>query len=431
MTQEKPESNGTFVSNFSILIRIRGEFSLQQLQQALDRVRARHRLLIPGADDESLASTHFPLRFLANGSDDQAWKEVVKEELRMPFPNGNGPFARFAWLQSNGHSDLIGTFHHGVCDGFSGIYVMRDVLQVLGNPKARVSALPPPAHLIRLIPEAVTTDLRVKWQLRKTVIMTRAALSLGRLSKRITFRPQPAFARSDLSTLGELPLNLRMCILTQTLTDAQTARLIQCCKTEGTTVHAAVCTAWLRAFANTPDGTNHRIRSVSSPVSLRNRLTQPVDETAGMFLSTVETSLHCKPGTDFWTMAREFHTRFKHDSTDEKVFMMPLMFGAFAQSFSKAEMGEAIRSFFSGPVKYDFSITNLGRLDFPTQAGSLQVESLYNLVNSSEHERTVGVNTFDGRMTFIFIFRESKMTSQAGEQLMTQAIRELADVSGW
>jgi NRPS condensation-like uncharacterized protein len=281
-----------------------------------------------------------------------------------------------------------------------------------------------------LIPESVTGNPRVKRQLRKTLMIMRAAMLLGRLSSRITPGSQRAAAQESGPATGELPPHLRMCILTKTLTAAHTAGLVQSCKAEGTTVHAAVCTAWLRAFANTLEGTASRIRSVSSPVSLRSRLTQPVGDTAGMFLSTVETSLNCKPGRDFWEMAREFHTRFKQGSTDDKVFMMPLMFNAFSRNFSKAELAQAARAFFDRLIKYDFSITNFGRLDFSTQMGPLRIESFHNLVNSSEHERTVGINTFDGKMTFIFMFRESKMAPQAGEQLIMQAVQQLAQASG-
>jgi hypothetical protein len=34
-------------------------------------------------------------------------------------------------------------------------------------------------------------------------------------------------------------------------------------------------------------------------------------------------------------------------------------------------------------------------------------------------------------MTFILIFRESKMTPQAGQELMTGALQQLAEASGW
>jgi hypothetical protein len=425
--KEQSHPRGTFVSNFSIVVRVHGEFSFEQLEQALDCVRPRHRLLITSPGKEDLASEYFSLRCLPSQGNN-AWKEIVKEELRLPFPGG--PFARFTCLQSQDHADLVGTFHHGVCDGFSGVYVMRDVLQALGDPDAPVAPLPVPPHLSMLIPGSVITSPRLQWQLRKTLTTMHLALSLGRLRRRILPKPPPVPVKESDSTPGELPPNLRMCILTQTLTASQTARLVQCSRAEGTTIHAAICTAWLRAFANTLPGKASRMRRVSSPISLRNRLIQAVPETAGMFLSTGETRLHCKPGRDFWEMAREFHARFKRDTTDAKLFVMPLLFGAFARSFSNAEMGEAVRMFFGGPVKYDFSITNLGRLDFPAQIGPLRIEAFHNLVNSSEHERTVNVNTFDGRMTFIFIFRESKMAPDEGEQLMGQAIQQLAEVSG-
>lgn len=425
MTQEKVEAGGTLSPNFSIVVRVRGEISLHQLQEVLDCVRARHRLLIPGTA-ENPASHHFPLRVLSDDRED-AWKEIVKEELRTPFAEEGGPFARFTWLRSQDRSDLIGTFHHGVCDGFSGVYMLRDILQALGNPELQVSALPPPPHLARLIPEAVTANPHVQRQLRRNKMILRAMMLFGRLRARIFPQPRPAPAQGNASAPGELPPNQRMHILTQTLTASQTEELVRRCKAEGVTVHAAVCTAWLRAHADTLPGSASRNRSVSSPVSLRNRLAQPVDETAGMFMSTVETRLRCTPGRDFWEMAREFHARFRQDAADENAFMMPLMFGAF----SKDEIMEVAKAFFSRPVKYDFSITNLGRLNFPTEVGPLQVEAFYNLVNSSEHERTVGVNTFGGRMTFILIFRESKMTPQAGGQLMADALQQLAEASGW
>jgi len=429
--KEQPQAGGTFISNFSIVVRIRGKFSLGQLQQALDCVRSRHRLLIPRAEDERLPSAHFPVCFLADNKDNDGWKEIVREELRTPFPGDHGPFARFTWLASKDHSDLIGTFHHGVCDGFSGVYVMRDVLQALGDPDAPVPPLPLSPHFSTLIPESVSASPGVKRQLCKLVMTMRLAMLLGRLRSRIIPAPQPASVEGSASTPGALPPELRMCILPHTLTASQTASLVQRCKAEGATIHAAACTAWLRAFANTLPGKASRIRSVSSPVSLRNRLTQPVGDTTGMFMSTVETRLNCKPGRDFWEMAREFQAQLKQDATDEKLFMMPLMFGEFARNFSKAEMAEVARIFFQRQVTYDFSMTNLGRLDFPSQVGPLQIESFHNLVNSSELERTVGVNTFDGRMTFIFIFRESKMTPDEGEQLMAQAVRQLREASGW
>lgn len=424
MTHEKAAARGTLSPNFSIVVRVRGEFSLQQLQEALDCVRARHRLLIPGAAEDP-ACHHFPVRTLSDAGA-ETWKEIVKEELRTPFADEGGPFARFLWLQSPECSHLIGTFHHGVCDGFSGVYLLRDLLQVLGNPSLQVPALPLPPHLGSLIPKAVTANPRVKRQLRRNKMILRSMMMFGRLRARLLPQPRPVPAQGSASAPGALPPNLRMCILTHTLTASQTEGLAQRCKAEGVTVHAAVCTAWLRAHAQTLPRSASRTRSVSSPVSLRKRLSQPVDETAGMFMSTAETRLRCMPGRDFWEMAREFHARLRQDAADENAFMMPLMFGAF----SKDEIMEVAKAFFSRPVKYDFSITNLGRLDFPTEIGSLQVEAFYNLVNSSEHERTVGVNTFGGRMTFILIFRESKMTPQAGGQLMADALQQLAEASG-
>ena len=160
-------------------------------------------------------------------------------------------------------------------------------------------------------------------------------------------------------------------------------------------------------------------------------MSQPVDETAGIYMSGVETHVHCSPERDFWEIAREFKERMIRDSTDEKVFMTPLMIGTFFSIFKEEEIVAAIGKFFNRPVKYDFSITNLGRLDIPIEIGPLQVETFHNLVNSSEHERTVGVNTQGGKMTFTYTFRESKMDPVAGKSLLKEAMDQLAKAVDW
>ena len=89
-------------------------------------------------------------------------------------------------------------------------------------------------------------------------------------------------------------------------------------------------------------------------------------------------------------------------------------------------------NFASQPINYDFSITNLGRLDFPVRYGPLRLEAMYGpAVNTSEQERTVGVTTIGGRMAFTLAFRDFVLDPAAAEQLKARAMARLGEAAGW
>jgi NRPS condensation-like uncharacterized protein len=433
-----PDEGSMVSANFAMVVRVRGDFSVEQLQDALARVRPRHRLLVARVDPEDPAGSssspesapRFPLRMLDDCAEAD-WKEVAKAELRRSTWDKSGPFARFILLRLEDASDIVGVFNHSICDGMSGMYFLRDILQILGDPKVELPPIPTPPSSFTLIPPSVAENPRVRRQVNFIVTMMKVSLYLQRLRRR--FLPK-ARQSKPVQQFDEdnLPPAQRFCIIPRGLTASQTKALIERCRAEQTSVHAAVCIAWLRAFANQLEDRKSWKRRVSSPVNLRERLPRPVGDTAGLFMSTVETRVDCAPGRDFWQTARQLKQDLNEGTTDEKAFMMPMLFGAVFTRLSQAQIGDAVEYFFGRPVKYDFSITNIGRLVIPLQNGPLQVEAFYGpLVNSSEYERTVGVNTLGDQMNFSYIFRESIMAPQQGQLLIEQAIEQLAKAVGW
>ena len=410
-----------FVSNHAMLARIRGVFSIPELEKALDGIRLRHTALIPGAGTADPLSSHFPVQELA-GCAESDWQEIVKEELLKPFPQGQGPFARFVVLRLEGCTDLVGVFHHGICDGMSGVYVMRDILRLLGEPDVALAAIPGQPGTRDLIPASVRESRQVQLRIKGFLVGIRLMVFFRRLRAR--WLPEPARKPAD-----GLDASLRVRILTETLTIDQTAALLARCKAEQTSVHAAVCVAWLRACAMQLEGRKSWQRSASSPVSLRERLAIP--ETSGLYLANVTIRINCTPGRDFWQAAREFKQKLNQASTDEKLFLVPLIIGAVFSRLPERDRKGILPILFNRPVKYDFSITNLGRLDLPVKAGRFELVAFYNLVNASEHERTVCVNTCNGRLTSSLLFRESKMDLHNAEKLQELAMGQLARALGW
>lgn len=405
--------------NFAMMVRVRGDVSVEQLNMALGRVRVRHPALAPAADT-SEQPVFFPLAVRADCSDED-WIEVAQTELREPFLGPPGPFARFTLLQRAEGFDLVAVFHHRICDGMSGMFFLRDLLQVLGDPQLELAPLPLPPPSSTLIPHAVLANPQLQRKVGFAVATLRAQILLEKVRRRLSPRKPATIAPAQTISAENPSLEEQFVIVPGRLTAAQTTALVARCKKEQVSVHAALCTAWLRAFID--GATKSHVRTISSPVNLRARLSPPVGETSGGFLSIVETTVTCAPEKNFWDIAREFKKNFSRASRDEALFFMPLMFSKVFTQIPPGDLELLLPIFFGRPVKYDFSITNLGRLPIPERNGALQVEAYYGpLVNSSPYERTVGVSTLADQMSFSLLFRKSMLEPARGQELMERAL---------
>jgi len=424
-------------NNFALRLRVRGEVSVDRMSAALRQIRVRHPALIP---DGSANGGIFPLSVKSDCGDDD-WLAAAQAAMREPFPERSGPFARFVMLQySHAPSatspsrdfagqgfDLVASFDHSVCDGISGMYVLRDLLKALADPQATLVAMPVPGQTGALIPPAVLANRGLQRRLSLTAAGLRAQVLLAKWRRRLAPARPAGASSSPAPSAGELPLSGQYIILPARLSAAQTTGLLARCKKEQVSVHAAVCTAWLSALA----GPSARSGIVSSPVNLRGRLSPPPSETAGLFLTTVETSLKCVPGQDFWDLAREFKAKFARDTRDEALFFKPLLYNKIFSQTAPTDRGLLVELLFNSPVAYDFSITNLGRLVLPERSGGLRVEAFNGpLVNSSEYERTVGVSTLGGQMSFSYMFRKSQTDPAAAGELMQRALVLLTQAAG-
>ena len=411
-------------TNFAMMVRVRGDVSVEQVSAALNRIRVRHPVLAPAAETFSVDG-FFPLSVRLDCGDCD-WIDVAQTELRESFPDHPGPFARFTLLRRAAEFDLVAAFHHGICDGMSGMFVLRDILQTLGDPQLELVSIPVPPPTGALIPKQVLSNPGLQRKVWLTVAMLRVQVLFEKIRRRLSLRKQAEAPAAQQMSAGNPPPERQFVILPERLTVAQTAALVARCKNEQVSVHAAVCVAWLRAFIG--GAASSHIGTVSSPVNLRERLSQPVGDTSGLFLATVETSVDCAQERDFWDAAREFKHKLEQGSRNETLFFNPLLFSKIFTQVPPADIGILAEMLFAGPVKYDFSITNLGRVVIPEHCGALQVEAFYGpLVNSSVYERTVGVSTLAGQMSMSFIFRKSMMEPARGKEMVERAIGVLMD----
>lgn len=418
--------------NFSIVACFTGEPDETALRLALGRLREYYPMAALRLDDEhgepcftSAGVPGFPLR-VAEQIHEGTWQQVATQELGNNFDLAKGPLIRAVLLKrrisqsaSAIGADLVLTFHHGIADGMSGVYFLRDLLYLLNDPQANLPAMPQPPDLLSLIPATAKRSLSLKAQ----ILGMKSGLWLMQ-----HFPPfRLLFPPADRLIEGRPPWR-HFGLVSRCLTQAQTSRLAALCREMGTSVHAAICTAWLRAWLEINPGIRNWKRAISCPVNLRGLL--KIDNTFGMAMTNAIITADCRPSRDFWEIAREIKNRLNQDSQLGRVYRWVLTMVGLMNSSPEA-MRQAVPAFATQPVNYDFSISNLGRLSLPAQNGSLKLESIYGpIVNTSEQELTVGISTACDQLTMTLIYRDFVLNPAEAEKMADKAVNILSQILG-
>lgn len=393
-----------YANHFALTARVIGEISIEQLRAALVKVCQRHLFLaarVVTTDDGSWYET--------DGVADIAiipftgeWTDKIVEELPRRFDNAMEPQLSVLLGTGAEFTDLVVILDHAIADGLSGAYLLRDILHYIANPDEVVIPLDVVPPFENILPPVDLSQIE------------RASL------------PPPV-----QNSKADSPPPRTLFVVAWSLTEVQTSALVACCRQQGVTVHAALCAAFLSVSARL-DSSGSTRRSVSSPVSVRERLVRPVSEQIGTYINSgVRTYLDCTPGRDFWDMARDVKSSLLNTTSDENVFKPIYEFHEMIKSFA---LSDATFDFTEAPprAEYDFSITNLGRLDFPVTYGALTLQAIYGpVLNSVIDETIVGVATVGGKLTFSLVSRPSMMSRSTAENIRDRVNHTLADVIGW
>ncbi len=406
---------------FTMTARIIGDLSLAELENALTKVRQKHLLTAVKVIDDGETPPYFvqtdpadvPLRIIEDGTDG-LWLEVIAQELVTLIDATKDPLVRFVWIQGDGFSDLIAVCHHAVADGLSASYLMRDMMTFLGNPELNVAPLPMNPGLEELIPADVEAELLPAIQAEMEEQMVHFA----------TATPMPR----------EVPPPSKFVVHGRELTSAQTAVLVQQARAEETTVHGALGAAFLLAFTQQFGAETGYTRTIQSPINLRPHLAEPLTESMGTFVHIATTEIDCTPTQDFWQVARAVRDGFVAKLTPAELFSFLLM--VKLTPFIDRESFETIyhTSMNARPdhAPYDFSLSNIGRLDFVEQYGRFQLKSFYGpTFSATVDENVIGVCTVNGRLSFTFIHKPEFIETAVVETIITRALQILGTAVNW
>ena len=408
--------------NFAITLRIRGSFTVDVFQQVLDKVKRKY----PSSATKVIKETgravyqvpdpdlQFPIRISAR-KHSKSWVDEVTTEFTKPFDTYNEPPIRFIWLQGDEVSEIILICNHTFLDGYSAVYLVRDLLDYLGDSNLDVEPGTYSTAMAELIPDF----------LGKRSVIWRGKVKAALLKTVLALKPQKKDQWKEMVSLAKRPYY----VIPWVLTAEQTASLIESSHTHGATVHAALCTAFLRAFGE--HYKNGWMRTIQSPIDLRKRLPSQLKESLGLYIHLLDFNVNCALKRDFWEVAREIKQNFKHYSEDKLVFGSMLETIVFLDDLFSVITPQIVAQTYTG-VEYDLSISNLGRLDFPIHYGSLILEALYGpAIGTNPQEITLGVATIGSKMHFTMTFTDLKLSPVQGEEVKEAAMKHLADATKW
>jgi hypothetical protein len=321
--------------------------------------------------------------------------------------------------------------HHIICDGLSLAYLARDLMTHLGDSSRAVEVLPNPAPItLENLPGDVKQSGLVKFFIKR---MNQKWAEQGTV-----------FDNEDYQTLNQTYWdNYSHGILSVELSEAETSALVARCKKAQVTVTSALTAAFSGAQSLVQEQQPYHDKTVIA-TSLRNPLPHPPGEAMGYYAGGVELKLKYNPQQSFWENARTFHKKIKPNFTNKKMFgelltwlyLDPAIFEAL--NFKKlgslvardAPRYEKLSAFSQKAdvalqiLKRDkmasmetkrlgAAITNLGRMNFPTSYGDLELERLIMQPGGafplSQVNMVVGTVTCAGKLSLVIEYAEQSV----------------------
>lgn len=387
--------------HFAIAGEIVGEFSDRELEIALIKVRQKHPLLQVCIKYDRTKQPWFitekcdiPLKIVER-KEELTWQQEVKLELARPFVWDEAPLIRVILVRGSDSSELIVVCHHSIADGLSSCYLLRDILEAIAYPdrtNLSLSEYPPFEDLIPnldrpkgdRLPTEFVPDLR-----EKSVISS------------CEIDPQ---------------------IISWSLPSSKSTLLAHRARQEKTTVHGAICAAFLLAIASTKKLSTFKCQS---PINIRKYLTPAIEEDFGFYFSVAITEHSIGDRRSFWEIARSLKEQLKEKMHPDRIFAsIP---DRQALMSTKPTPSQIQQLFHSDKYYYDLVVTNLGRLNFPKHYGSIELKAVYGpaVMNHAFNDLIVGVTSVRNEIFFTLTYSASKPIAIEVNNIKLEAIEHL------
>ncbi|OGD37971.1 hypothetical protein A2V94_04630 [Candidatus Atribacteria bacterium RBG_16_35_8] len=398
---------------FAFRIKIKGTISKDKLEEVLLKVQQKHplagvRVIMTGDKKQFITTENVPRIPLSEFNGDEIdWKTVVKDELCNPFDIFKGPMIRVFLINRENISDIVVIFHHAICDGLSAVVFLNDLFLFLSNP----------LHKLNAFTEAFTLTELIKQDILD-IIKTRGLPGWMKKGNKPELKPvkkepirKPDFAIHDWF-----------------FTEDDTKKIILFSKKNNVTVHSILSAAFLKSFAQEFGPEEGYKRVLQSPISFRPFLVEEAKNYFGLFNGLIEVGIDCSPEKTITEIAMEIYTKFKEQLDNYDPLPGYYHFNEhFLEGIEDPEL------FFSNrpdqPMNYDFSLSNLGRIQIQKKYGQYEIEKIYGPIFSAiRGEKVISVNTHQGRMFFTCIYDKNCFDTRIGRTLIRRALDKIKDI---
>ncbi|ASW73085.1 hypothetical protein IQ37_16945 [Chryseobacterium piperi] len=380
--------DGTEPFNGVIPFRLKGTFTLEEIQRALAQLQNKHPWLrahvthdeknIPWFEvPEQVVS--IPIRIVIRKGEDD-WQEESKKEWYMPFDHQKFPLIRFVWIKGEEVSDMFFAFHHCLCDGGSAMTLLYEFLQVLDNPAADIGTENPILGIQDIVPPAILNSRR---QRLKAKFIGRVASTI------IKYAP---VSKKAIERQNDYLIHWKF-------DKEMTQQLISYCKSNGFTVNTFLCAVVLKAFKKIRGKT--ALNKVCCPVDIRRLTTQIKHDHIFAFGLMVEVSINEKMNFVDNVRLMQKTVKRKTAKLDPYIKMMVIESWHYAlDNFTKI-----LRN---GKATNDCMLSNLGLIQVPHEYKNFALDTVFSPSALGPLGQTTGfvVSTFQGEMDFSFIGSE-------------------------
>ena len=380
--------DGTEPFNVVIAFRLRGSFTLKEIQQALARIQNKHlwlRALI-SYDEKNIPwfnvpekPASIPVRIITRQSEDQ-WQEESRKEWNTNFNYEKLPLIRFIWIKGENVSDMLFAFHHCLCDGGSAMAFSHEFLKVLDNPAAEIGVEKPILGIEDVVPASILNSRRQKLKARFIGRLAATAIKCIPVGRKAVERQNDYLIHWKLD-------------------ETVSKQLIDYCKSQKVTVNTFLSAAVLQAFKKVRG--EKSFNKVSCPVDIRRFARQIKEDHIFAFGLMIVVSSDEKLSFSDNLRAMQKSVEQKTSKLNPYITMMVMESGHDA-------LNNFTRLLKNGKSSNDCMFSNLGRIQIPHQYKTFSVDTIFSptVIGPLGNTTTMVTSTYRREMDFSFMGSE-------------------------
>ncbi len=400
---------------FAFRLNIRGNLTRERLLKALEKVRLEFPLTAVRveklADKRQFITTEnvpeYPLTEIDPFTGD--WRDELISLLQQRFENAVGPMVRFKLLRNGSENSLIVVFHHAIGDGVGAVLFLESILRHLGDPE-RPASLP-------------TEDT---WAPMLHKIISEENMKVIETFDPPVFKDNKDYTHYVPKIVPPEPFPIPPFALhTAAFSEEDTSRIITAAKLAGVTVHAYLGALILKCFAAEFGPGEGYTRTIQCPINFRPQLIPGADRMFGLFNGLIFADSDCSNGRPAKDIAREIGKSFH----DEIQSLLPLagyynFMSYILDGIDDPEVYYDSREKSGPDKKYDFSFSNLGKVDLDRNYGDFELTEAFGPVFSAVRgEKVIGALTMQGKLHMTMIYDSDCFSTETGTRLWS-AIKE-------